>query len=142
MRRFAAIASIALGALASGGCQLELLRDNPLGCRGDEHSMVREMMYFGASIPGGGIVDDAAWQQFESDAITPAFPRGYTVAEANGHWRGNDGRSEAERSRVVTIIHVDSAQDAQALRAIAEGYVTRFHQESVLRARSAVCAQF
>ena len=142
MRRFAVIASIALGALASGGCQLELLRDNPLGCRGDERSLVRETLYFGASIPGGAAVDDDAWRQFESDAIAPAFPRGYTVADANGHWRGDDGRSETERSSVVTIIHADSAHDSQAVRAIAASYVSRFHQESVLRERSAVCAQF
>ena len=133
---------LALGALGCGGCHLELLRDNPLGCRSDEQSLVRDTLYFGASIPGGGEVDESAWKQFENEFVAPAFPSGFTVIDGKGHWRGEDGHDRAEHTRIVTVLHSDSVQDAQALRAIAKRYVDRFHQESVLRERNAVCAQF
>src|SRR4051794_6590041 len=104
MKRLAA-ALVAFVAIASGGCHVELLREHPLGCRGDERSLARDTLYFGASIPGGGAVDDAAWRSFETDAIAAAFPSGYTVTDGSGHWRSKDGNEETERTRIVTITH-------------------------------------
>ena len=135
-------ATIAIIALVCGGCQLELVREHPLGCRSDEQSLVRDTLYFGATIPGGGEVGDADWRQFENDVLTPAFAQGYSVLEGNGHWRGADGKDTHERSRIVIITHADDSASAQAVRNIAQRYRERFRQESVLRERSTVCAQF
>lgn len=136
-------AAIAIaGALSLAGCQLELVREHPLGCRRDETALVRDTLYFGADIRGGGRVDDTAWQAFESDTLAAAFPQGYTVLAAAGHWRDASGKDAAEPSRVVVIVHADDAESAQRVRRIAQGYRERFRQESVLRERSTVCAQF
>jgi hypothetical protein len=121
------------------GCNAEWVREYPFGCRSDEQGLVRDTLYFGASIPAGGAVDAAAWSRFENEVLTPAFPRGYSVIDANGKWRGNDGVTIGEASRVVVIIHVDDAASASAVRAVARTYQERFHQEAVLRERSAVC---
>jgi len=139
MRRAAAVALLAL---AGGGCNVELLREHPLGCRSDEQPMVRDTLYFGASIPGGGEVSDADWRGFEAQVLTPAFPQGYSVLEGNGHWRGADGSDTREHSRVVVITHPDNSATAQAVRRIAQSYRERFRQEAVLRERGAVCVQF
>ena len=133
---------VAAAALGLHGCHLELLRENPLGCRSDERAMVRDTLYFGASIPGGGAVDASAWQQFAADTLTAAFPQGYSVVDAHGVWRDAGGRSTQEDSRIVSIVHADTASIAQAVRQVAATYRERFHQESVLRERAAVCAQF
>jgi hypothetical protein len=64
------------------------------------------------------------------------------VFDAHGRWRGNDGATIGEDSRLVVLVHADDASSAAAVRAIATAYRERFHQESVLRERSAVCAAF
>lgn len=125
-----------------GGCQLDWVREHPLGCRLDEQLAVRDTLYFGRSIPGGGEVDDDAWRAFETATLLPAFPRGYTVLDANGRWLGADGTTIGEASRLVVIVHAgDSTSDA-ALRGVIAQYRTQFRQESVLRERAAVCSSF
>jgi hypothetical protein len=133
---------LAAGLALLGGCQLDWVREHPLGCRMDEQLAVRDTLYFGRSIPGGGEVDDAAWRAFETATLLPAFPLGYTVLDANGRWRGEDGATIGEASRLVVIVHADdSARDA-AVRDVVSRYRTQFRQESVLRERAAVCTSF
>ena len=132
----------AAAALALAGCNVELRREHPLACSSDEQRLVRETLYFGAGIPGGAEVDAAAWEEFQSDVITPAFPQGYTVLEAHGQWRGTDGVTRGEPSRVVVLVHEDAVRENGAVREIARRYRETFHQEAVLRERTAVCAAF
>jgi len=134
--------TLALAAPLLGGCNLEWRREHVLACRLDERLLVRDTLYFGASIPGGGEVDAAAWQQFENDALTPAFPDGYSVLAAHGTWRGSDGITTGESSRIVIVVHPDTATSAAALRDIVARYRERFHQQSVLHEHGVVCAQF
>lgn len=130
----------AVAAIALAGCSVEMLREHPLGCRSDERSLVRDTLYFGASIPGGGEVGAAAWSRFEDEVLTPAFPRGYSVLDAHGKWRGADGATIGEPSRIVVLVHGDDAASADAVRSIARRYQDAFHQEAVLRERTVVCA--
>ncbi|WP_395679206.1 DUF3574 domain-containing protein [Dokdonella sp.] len=124
------------------GCHADWVREHPLGCRLDEQRLVRDALYFGRAIPGGGEVDEAAWQRFESDVLGPAFPRGYTVLDAHGHWRGADGTTIGEANRVVILVHADDSVTESRVREVAARYRTIFRQESVLRERAAVCASF
>ena len=141
--RFVAAAALAAAAmLLLSGCSVELRREHPLACSSDEQRLLRETLYFGAGIPGGGEVDAAAWEKFATDVITPAFPQGYTVLDAHGRWRGADAATHAEASRIVIIVHADDARANASVRAIARRYRDAFHQEAVLRERAAVCAAF
>lgn len=133
---------LAIAICGLAGCALDWQREHPLGCRLDEQPLVRDTLYFGASIPGGGEVDADAWRRFESDTLVPAFPQGYTVTAANGAWRGDDGTITHEATRVFTVVHADTAEWAATLRRVAAGYRDRFHQQSVLHEHSVVCAQF
>jgi len=139
-----ALARLALaGALAAlAGCHVDWVRDHPLGCRSDEQSLLRDTLYFGRAIPGGGEVDETAWQRFDAEVLAPAFPRGYTTLDARGHWLGDDGAPVSEASRLVVIVHARDAASEVALRTVVAAYRERFHQEAVLRERSAVCAAF
>jgi len=128
--------------LAGPGCAVEWTREHKLYCRTDETLGVRETLYFGRSIPGGGMVDDASWKRFEDDAIANAFPTGFTVLEARGAWRGADGVTISEPSRVIAIVHADDAASDAAIREIVKRYRSDFHQEAVLRERAAVCISF
>ncbi|HEY6893800.1 MAG TPA: DUF3574 domain-containing protein [Rhodanobacteraceae bacterium] len=121
------------------GCNVEWTRKHELYCRMDEQLELRDTLYFGLSIPGGGRVADAAFKQFADDAIGTAFPNGFTIVEAEGTWRGADGASVSEPSRVVTIVHPDDGASEAAIRAIVQRYRTTFRQEAVLRERTSVC---
>jgi hypothetical protein len=141
------IRSLARSALAAAlallaGCHADWVREHPLGCRLDEQLAVRDTLYFGRSIPGGGEVDADAWRRFETDVLLPAFPRGYTMIDATGRWRGTDGATIGEASRVVVIVHADDSASESTVRRIVARYRTDFRQESVLRERGAACVSF
>jgi hypothetical protein len=139
MIRFSApLAALAIACMLSG-CAVEWTRKHELYCRMDERLEIRDTLYFGLSIPGGGSVGDADWQAFADDAIGHAFPNGFTVADAHGTWRGADGVSVSEPSRVVTIVHPDDGTSDAAIRALAQRYRAMFRQEAVLRERTSVC---
>lgn len=121
------------------GCDVEWTRKHELYCRMDERLEIRDTLYFGLSIPGGGSVADAEWKAFADDAIGHAFQNGFTVLDAHGTWRGADGAAVSEPSRVVTIVHPDDGASDAAIRLIVQRYRTTFHQEAVLRERTSVC---
>jgi hypothetical protein len=137
--RFALI--ILLLASTLGGCHVEWVREHPLGCRSDETALIEDRLYFGFALPQGGEVSAAEWNRFEDDVLSPAFPKGYTVIDARGHWRGAGGPL-AESSRVVVVVHAWGDAANQAIDGVIARYRSRFHQDSVLREHSNVCVRF
>ncbi|HKE47401.1 MAG TPA: DUF3574 domain-containing protein [Rhodanobacteraceae bacterium] len=139
MARLRAHLALAIAVTATSGCAVEWTREHTLYCRMDEKLAIRDTLYFGRAIPGGGTVGDADWSRFESDVIAHAFPQGFTVLDARGSWRGNDGATVSEPSRAVVIVHEDDAASDAAIRDIVQRYRSEFRQEAVLRERSAAC---
>ena len=121
------------------GCNVEWKRDHPLYCSLQDQTSIRDTLYFGLSIPGGGEVTDVDWKRFETDVIATAFPQGFTVIDAHGAWRGANGETTAEATRIVIITHPDDSAADAAVRALAERYRVMFKQEAVLRESDAVC---
>lgn len=102
---------------------------------------VRTTLYFGLSHPNGRI-SESQWQAFLRDQVTPRFPDGLTVWEANGQWRQADGRIGHERAKVLLLVHEQTEPVRHALAEIVAGYKREFHQESVLWETAPVCAAF
>ena len=111
-------------------------------CEPGDTAMVRDVVYFGRNRPDGGTVSDAEWEAYLDSVVTPRFPAGFTVVEAEGHWRGESGIVERERTEVLTLLHAGDETSREAVRALTEEYIRRFHQEAVLRERLAACARF
>ena len=88
------------------------------------------------------MVTDAEWEEFLDSVVTPRFPAGFTVVEAEGHWRGAGGLIERERTEVVTLLHPGDAPSRLAVAELAAEYLRRFRQEAVLRERLGACARF
>lgn len=114
----------------------------PAACDPGDQARTRDTLYFGRNRPDGGSVDDAQWQLFLDEVITPRFPDGLTVMHAAGQWRGASGKIEREPSEVVTVLHAGDAAAQRAVAEIAAEYKRRFRQEAVLRERSMACARF
>jgi hypothetical protein len=87
-------------------------------------------------------VTESEWRSFLRRHVTPSFPDGLTVLEAQGQWRRADGRIERERSKVLLLVHDDSARARATLGELVATYKRMFEQESVLWESSLVCATF
>lgn len=111
-------------------------------CEAGDTAMVRDVVYFGRNRPDGGTVSDAEWEGYLDSVVTPRFPAGFTVVEAEGRWRGASGVVERERTEVLTLLHPADEASRDAVHALTDEYMRRFHQEAVLRERLAACARF
>ena len=87
-------------------------------------------------------MDDAAWEAFLSDTVTPRFPDGLTVLDARGQWRGSSGAIQSERSKVLLVLAPPGDDAPRLIAEIADEYIRAFQQESVLRVVGDTCASF
>lgn len=97
--------------------------------------LIQDELYFGRSRPNG-IVSQADFQKFLSAEITPRFPDGLTVIDANGQFRNSAGTIIKEQTKVVILIYTNSRDKRQGIQDIINRYKSQFQQESVLRVTS------
>jgi hypothetical protein len=116
-------------------------RADERACGASGTPFTRTTMYFGLTRPAG-VISEGQWQNFLRDKVTPQFPDGLTVWEANGQWRSTNGRINRERSKVLLLVHADSPEVRSAIQSIIASYKRDFQQESVLWETSLVCAAF
>lgn len=107
-------------------------------CGAASAPQVRTTLYFGLQRPKGA-VSELEWQIFLRDEVTKHFPAGLTVWEAQGQWRSPTGTIDHERSKVLLLVHPDTAAARQAINAVIRSYRKAFDQQSVLWERSTVC---
>ena len=113
--------------------------DGTCGPLGTAH--MRTTLYFGLTHRAGR-VSGSQWQTFLREEVTPRFPDGLTVWQADGQWRKSDGRISRERAKVLLLVHEESAAVRASLVALVTGYKRSFQQESVLWETARVCAAF
>lgn len=111
-----------------------------LSCKSPAHAMNRVELLFGAIMPDGVPVTEAAWRDFLDREVTPRFPAGLTAYEAYGQWQKGDGKIEKGASRVLQIWYEGEA--SARIDAIREAYKKRFTQASVMRVDGADCVSF
>jgi purine-nucleoside phosphorylase len=102
---------------------------------------VRTELFFGTTRNGQSI-DAREWKNFLDSHITPAFPDGLTVVDAQGQWTNSKGALITEPSKVVVLIYPLGKEKAAAIKSIVEKYKTLYGQESVLEATAPVAADF
>ncbi len=87
-------------------------------------------------------MDDASWDAFLAEAVTPRFPDGLTVVDGRGQWRGTDGAIKQERSKLLIILAPPGGDAQQMLDEISQEYKGRFGQEAVLQTLDETCTAF
>lgn len=99
-------------------------------------------VYFGRDKPGGEVTE-AEWQGFLGEILSPRFPDGLTVVDAEGRWRDSrSGKILAERTKLVLLVAPDGDAARPVIEAAVADYRRRFDQHSVLRVERPVCAVF
>ena len=132
----------ALGLAAGGGLTTVVAQKRaappPAECGAATAAQLRTTLYFGSARPKGS-VSELEWQLFVRDEITSRFPDGLTVWDAEGQWRAPQGAIEHERTKVLLLVHPDTAEARQSVQAVIEKYRKAFDQQSVLWETARVC---
>src|SRR6188472_2406101 len=90
-------------------------------CGGSSAPQVRTTLYFGLARPKGSVTE-LEWQLFLRDEVTARFPDGLTVWEAEGQWRTPAGSIDHEQSKVLLLVHPDTAEARQKVMAVIGAY--------------------
>jgi Protein of unknown function (DUF3574) len=109
-----------------------------MDCGASSGAQIRTTLYFGLSRPKGS-VSELEWQIFLRDEVTRRFPDGLTVWQAEGQWLTPAGSIDREQSKVLLLVHADTAGARKSVQAVIQAYRTAFDQQSVLWESSRVC---
>ena len=109
-----------------------------MDCGASSVPQVRTTLYFGLARPKGSVTE-LEWQIFLRDEVTRRFPDGLTVWEAEGQWRTPAGNIDHEQSKVLLLVHPDTAAARQSVQAFIEAYRKTIEQQSVLWENARVC---
>jgi len=109
-----------------------------MDCGVSSAPQIRTTLYFGLSRPKGS-VSELEWQIFLRDEVTKRFPDGLTVWQAEGQWMSPVGSIDREQSKVLLLVHADTAAARQAVQAVIQSYRKAFDQQSVLWESARVC---
>ena len=110
-------------------------------CGSNGSHQMRTTLYFGLSHPAG-VISESQWQTFLRQQVTPRFPDGLAVWQADGQWRTSEGKIAREPARVLLLVHDETPSVRQSITEIVRLYKRDFHQESVLWETAPVCAAF
>jgi hypothetical protein len=109
---------------------------------GQKPQQVAELL-FGRNIGDRLGVSETQWGRFVDREISPRFPDGLTVLDAQGEWRDTArGTIVHEPSKLVEIVLPGKPDDIDALNQIAQAYKSRFRQQSVGIVLRAACVSF
>jgi len=130
------IALLAAGLVLAGCAQF---RD---ACPSGMREMWQAQLLFGRNVGASLGVSEDDWQAFVTAEIAPRFPSGFTVVDASGVWRSEDGSTVREPSKTVTIMATAGGETRARIDAVAAAYKLRFHQEAVGVIITPSCASF
>ncbi len=126
---------VALGAIACSADETALTCD-------DGEIWTEYQVFMGRNSGDTEVVTDEAWRGFLAAEVTPRFPDGLTVLDANGQWRGDDDVILRERSKVLLILAPQDGDARERIEEVADAYTSRFRQDSVLITTKDSCVTF
>jgi hypothetical protein len=122
-----------LGVLLCSGCTSITAHRTVIMPRETPGDWIKTELYCGMNRPGGGTVSTEEWQRFLDDIVTPRFEEGLTVLDGYGqYWSRTQGFVQ-EATKILVLIHPDSAETDATIDYIRRVYCKRFDQEAVLR---------
>ena len=132
---FASLLIVSLAASSYSSQIDKSFKSGPIVFETTTEKFIRTELYFGRNIPSGGTVSESDWQKFADEVVTPRFPDGLTVLDADGQWRGKDGSIVREESKVIVLLYPRKQRKAMntKIEEIRSEYKKRFAQEAVMR---------
>jgi transposase len=84
-------------------------------------------------------VTPGEFEDFVKATVSPLFPDGLTVLDAEGRYRAIDGSLVEESSKVIVLLHNGTSEESKKIETIREAYKAQFGQEAVMRLDSVSC---
>ena len=110
-------------------------------CRPGSKVMMRTELVFGTQRSQMPPVSRAAWRRFIAREVSPRFPDGFTVIDAEGGWHSQRGLIR-ETAHILIVWHDATPRQNDQFEALRTIYKQRFHQQSVLRIDGSDCMSF
>jgi len=105
--------------------------------------MIETNLYFGLTIPGGGVVSETEWNSFRDSYISKVFKDGFSMTSMTGAWYDTDAHKMiTEPSLKVTCDYKRSKQISIQIDSLCYWYKKLFRQQAVLRVDKKVNAEF
>jgi hypothetical protein len=117
-------------------------RLTPPACANGGYKATAELVFGRVADDGSGGVSESDFTKFLDGEVSPRFPEGLTVIDAEGRWTPPAGSMIREPAKMVMIVLPGRTDDAGKLDAVRQAYKTRFHQQSVLLMTHGDCVSF
>ena len=138
MKRLGAWGVLAVLALGLAGCA-----EMSHGCPKAGMRATAELVFGRSSDnPAHPSVTEADFTRFLDEEVTPRFPDGLTVIDAQGRWSAPAGGAVHEQSKMVMIVLPGRDDDRRKLDQVREAYKRRYDQQSVLLMTHGDCVSF
>jgi hypothetical protein len=111
-------------------------------CHSGGYKATAELVFGRVSDDGAAGVSESDFAQFLDAEVSPRFPEGLTVIDAEGRWTPPAGSMIREPAKLVMIVLPGAADDLGKLEAVRQAYKDRFHQQSVLLMTHGDCVSF
>ncbi len=111
-------------------------------CPDDYETYTEYRIFFGRGAGEVESVDDAEWDQFLADTITPRFPGGLTVFDGAGQWQESETVIHKELTKIVVILTPRDGSVSVKLDEISQEYKRRYDHPLVLVTTEDSCAAF
>ena len=126
-----------------GGCSLlQPKRVADIPCSDGGRKATAELVFGRVAEDGSGGVSEADFAQFLDGEVSPRFPEGLTVIDAEGRMTPPAGSMIREPAKLVMIVLPGDKDDSGKLQAVRLAYEKRFHQQSVLLMTHGDCVSF
>lgn len=97
-----------------------------------QRAWVRTELFFGLGV--GANENVVAFNRYLDEAVSRAFPAGFTLLEAQGQWQpAEGGQPRRLHSRVLVILHPGDPASEERIEALRLLWIERSGHESVLR---------
>jgi hypothetical protein len=136
--RASAIAALMLAAAGLSGCAVSP-KSPP--CGGGSEKPTAQLV-FGRASADGALVSEAEFTRFLDEVVSPRFPDGMTVVDAQGRWTPPAGSLIRDPSKMVMIVLRGEGDERAKLEAVRVAYKLQFRQDSVLLMTSSACVSF
>ncbi|HZC15432.1 MAG TPA: DUF3574 domain-containing protein [Caulobacteraceae bacterium] len=101
-----------------------------------------ELVFGRVAEDGSGGVSEAEFARFLAGEVSPRFPEGLTVIDAEGRWEPPAGAMIREPAKLVMIVLPGAKDDRRKLEAVRLAYLKRFRQPSALLMTHGDCVSF
>ncbi len=113
-----------------------------IACPDGGRKATAELVFGRVAEDGSGGVSEAAFSKFLDGEVSPRFPEGLTVIDAEGRWTPPAGSMIRDPAKLVMIVLPGQKDDGGKLQAVRIAYERRFHQQSALLMTHGDCVSF